>query len=789
MEGFLRNQGAGTYEVNLAGFLVDLNTNLWPPQGSPSGLGYFYNTDPALQSLGAAFQDALSLLRYRYQGNWNTLKPVQQLFPANGVNAFISDLVDGYAGGPLMLGTTNPPIDPDRLKVSRGWSGADNINHFFTTQELFDKTKTSIGAPGLFGFTDRLRIAGATNDSYNRYTFYRMLAQLGTDSQSEPADRMNLNYDNLVQRDPRNPISGTISATNFIPWRPLDFFTNAANRMLAKEGYNLSTANIQLWPTNFYTPSVHRLLQLAANMYDASSANRTNSTPPATNGFPSVFRPLFFVTPTNTIIIQGYEEVTNTTIAPNGAQIYDLGDFNSNAPPKLRSHDMIYGIPLVIGARKGFPNFNELAMETHIQVTRKLEFRRTNPFTQKFQGETNQMYVVGISNLFGVEAWNSYSNAFPRGLLMTVLADMKATVTNESGNHVLIPPVSTNFGVTNVIIPAGTWAGFRDANQAKVSFRVPLHPSTNSFAFLTNSTYSQTQRHFVPLASTFENHPEARFPVPHWWLKVRTRLRFILVDTTVNPNRIVDYVNLDSPGTPLDLTDILMHDGQCGSPTAPYNPPNPVPDGALWCTNRGAGVISESAPTYGVRAQIDICLRRFQPQNWPSFLQQLPPGLDRDGAIAFFKTNLLGESDNVYPGPLFMTNTFYAPFAPTRDIFYYTSWQANDPLVHYTVGDLTDLTTTNQVEFKIPQHSPIPNLGQINSRYEPWGSLWNPAHSSSKTSFELAVTGKRSISRRAARPSTNGPPGRATASSPPMGVRSAPRCLAFMASPMAWFMA
>ena len=70
---------------------------------------------------------------------------------------------------------------------------------------------------------------------------------------------MNLNYDNLVQS---NSITGVRSVTNFIPWRPIDFFTNAADRLLANYGYNFTTANIQLWPTNQYTPSVHRLLQL-----------------------------------------------------------------------------------------------------------------------------------------------------------------------------------------------------------------------------------------------------------------------------------------------------------------------------------------------------------------------------------------------------------------------------------------------------------------------------------------------------------------------------------------------
>src|SRR6185503_10745125 len=107
-------------------------------------------------------------------------------------------------------------------------------------------------------FRNRLLNASTNNSSYNEYTYYRLLSQLTTDSAPEPPGKMNLNYDNLVQR---NPVSGAISATNFIPWRPIDFFTNAANRMLLSS-FNLTTAHISIYPTNDYTPAVHRLMQL-----------------------------------------------------------------------------------------------------------------------------------------------------------------------------------------------------------------------------------------------------------------------------------------------------------------------------------------------------------------------------------------------------------------------------------------------------------------------------------------------------------------------------------------------
>ncbi|MCX6913125.1 MAG: hypothetical protein NT167_08780, partial [Verrucomicrobia bacterium] len=39
---------------------------------------------------------------------------------------------------------------------------------------------------------------------------------------------------------------------------PIGFFTNVANRLLQSQ-LNLSLNRIQLYPTNQYTPSVHRL--------------------------------------------------------------------------------------------------------------------------------------------------------------------------------------------------------------------------------------------------------------------------------------------------------------------------------------------------------------------------------------------------------------------------------------------------------------------------------------------------------------------------------------------------
>ena len=87
-EGFLRNQGVGTWEINLAAFLADLNTNFWPfPFVSPPPFGfqpYFYNTNGGQFSTGTAFEDSLALLRYRYNGSYNNLNTFRGLYGNRG---------------------------------------------------------------------------------------------------------------------------------------------------------------------------------------------------------------------------------------------------------------------------------------------------------------------------------------------------------------------------------------------------------------------------------------------------------------------------------------------------------------------------------------------------------------------------------------------------------------------------------------------------------------------------------------------------------------------------------
>ncbi len=298
--------------------------------------------------------------------------------------------------------------------------------------------------------SNRLTLAGnsiATN--YDRYTFYHLLAQLGTDS--DPDDgKMNLNYRNIA-----NGVVVPGMETNCIVWSPLEFFTNAADRMLRlyttnwfyanpsnylasyynitgnysfyyydahnnlvtynPNGFGLTNSSFTpfLGWTNIvpafgitnipvyvngqfvYSSAVNRVLQMAANLYDAST----------TNFFPSVFRPVFQMDQFTNLFIVGYSEVTNVlTSNPSTDFNFSLPYDVSQLGNLLKSGTVfankpfgtnIYGVPWIIGAKKNLPAFNQFTMLNTVQVIRKLQVSRKvvdGPII------TNHLYELSISN-------------------------------------------------------------------------------------------------------------------------------------------------------------------------------------------------------------------------------------------------------------------------------------------------------------------------------------------------------------------------------------------------------
>jgi hypothetical protein len=110
--------------------------------------------------------------------------------------------------------------------------------------------------------------------------------------------------------------------------------------------------NIALHPVSEYQPSIHRLLQLAANLY----GGLTNQTHQG-RVLPWVFRPRFYTNEAG-VFIAGYEEEAGTACLHRPFR--DLDDPEDRI--RLQPDDNVYGVPLIFSATEGVPNFNEFSL-------------------------------------------------------------------------------------------------------------------------------------------------------------------------------------------------------------------------------------------------------------------------------------------------------------------------------------------------------------------------------------------------------------------------------------------
>jgi hypothetical protein len=724
-DGYMRNQGVGSWELNLAAFLTDLNPNFnfWPSNGASAAYPYYsYNTNVGASSSGAAFSNALTILQYRYRTNYNNLSSISNLYGVPGANAVRTNQVDDYSDGPYMTSTLALTNEPNFLNQAGGpgrdnptlpWPGSDTPQMFFDLQELFDGNKTSMD------FTNRLLVgamAGPGRSTFDHYTFYRMAAQLGVDSDPVPG-KINLNYDNY---DPRARTFG--EATNFANWTGSNFFNLTAERMF-RQKYSLfknvpnSISNICVYPPadNQYTPAVHQLLQLAANIYCAVGTNEpTGAAYP--QGLPSVFRPVFRVD-NGRVFINGYIEDKGTNFVGN--RWYDLNVPNPAPALALLSANPananIYGVPVVIGVKKGYPNFNECTMRTVMEVTRKVDVSRPTTFADP--NRTNVMFIMGVSNIFAIEAWNSYSKAYQRQVEIRVTNSVLMYLTNFAGwgyNHGpgFQPVLRTNF-------IKYSWP----SNQ----FLVITNTSISNAIFLSNSIVNGTV--LRPLNPAFFVPPAVLTNVVgstnHIWLIATNRMQYVAIDRMAR--RVIDFVNLDNLAVQVDITGLLLGN-------ANMQQTNDAITRLVWNAKDG------------LTNQIQISLGQLGgvgEADWKSASKNALTGSDREKSIdrfrAFVKLTPLKYSPADVQQEINKTLVMQAPFTPTRRVAYTVSLQANDPLVHYTVGDLYDQMITNQFDSIKPADGPLPanNIGFLNRRYQPWSG--NPDVSGDTNKFNLAL--------------------------------------------------
>lgn len=758
--GFNRNQGIGSFELNLAAFFRELNGHnyAWPANT--------YRHSAQLWA-GEAFYNARGILNIRYDGKRSNLLTAEQMtnnFRIDGYDTYVDDLVNlgAKTTNPAALFSTFADNDLNTLP----WAGSSNIFSFTDVQELF----TLGGHSGMMtDFTNRLHQPGKSDKkgTYDRYTVYRMLAQLGVDSTPAIKGKMHLNYE--------NPVGQIQNLTN--TWtNALSFFTNAADLMLkasierriypVKVGVqetnlftnyfigdtlvrpDISITNIQLWrdprlpvpldvsdaATNEYTATVHRILQVAVNIFDAMT-NRF-----ATNGIdypflPTVIKPVFTKTATN-LYISGFMEVHNARVVADDTWT-DLMAFATNANPGfgLYTNRIIYGQPFIIGAKKGHPNFNEMSLESFAMMSRRLQLGK-DPVSRRVT-QTNQLLTFTLNSFWGLEGWNSYRVDYPRR--QNVFAEVHSSlyVTNFYNNtNALMGGTNLVMTTSNspgqLFITITNWPGTTNVQRQFENYRVVL---TNQVVLMRDLNFS---RNPLPQGSLRTNvvFESVDYDQPHFVVYSTNRVRYWAVDPV--SQRLIDFVNMDKLVSVLDVGEQLKAGLGKGVPLIGGSAAAvQVNEAAFWLTNRPNNALL--GLTEGMSNQIAASLGEltFPTNNSPDPNQvdrqynefwrdyNRNSGLDRQYSIDSFRqfvglAPLYSTSAKAPPGL-----TYEAPFTPTRRFYNVSSWQVNDPLVHYNERDLWYRHQSISIP-KVTQplgaiSAAYSSLGKINPVYRPWG--------------------------------------------------------------------
>ena len=257
-------------------------------------------------------------------------------------------------------------------------------------------------------------------------------------------------------------IGDTLVSTNFS-------LTNI--QVYAPYRASATATNFPVLSQNEYSSAIHRILQVAVNLYD----NMTNRGPALdrTRGiyYPTVIRPVYTKSPTN-IYISGWEEVTNVTqvfrtenVTNGVADLFLDRAIPPTGKPLSNLTVSMFGQHLIVGAKKGHPNFNELTLQTTAEVARKLEV--VKPSAGVPPNQTNEMFVVSLDQRWGMEAWNSYTNRYTRPVFM--IGEVQTTTAMKDGTNLLQTPIALfNRRIASPVLQTNNWAGFTNFNTREL---------------------------------------------------------------------------------------------------------------------------------------------------------------------------------------------------------------------------------------------------------------------------------------------------------------------------------
>ncbi|MGP8200889.1 MAG: hypothetical protein ACLQU4_15460 [Limisphaerales bacterium] len=361
--------------------------------------------------------------------------------------------------------------------------------------------------------------------------------------------------------------------------------------------------------------------------------------------------------------------------------------------PTITTNDNVWGVPWVVGAKGQIPAFNEYCYSTEVFVGRDLIFVRYPSgvpglyVTNRPPQYTNQFFMMLIPNAFGAEVWNFYPTAFTNSVTLVLSNQVSITLTNNY-----------NFG-TNLAFNSSTnmsidsWPSGQPYQYFNPpGFVIPLFTNT---VLLPPSYWSESTKQFVAftngvtsfLASDLQ---QTGWPVHDWTLNITNNLIYALVDN--GSGHVLDFVNLGAFGSSLDFNQALTNISEYPS---------------VWIVAPATDA-PHSQMSEGARNQIVM-------------------GIEQTGGQVFYDS-LLGLPGG-YPSSL----GYFSPptgqdIGPANAIFIQScSWQAGNPLVHYTLEDLTN-PEFNQgiynvwlfaITNPITLDDSICSLGEINYDYTP----------------------------------------------------------------------
>ena len=515
----------------------------------------------------------------------------------------------------------------------------------------------------------------------------------------------------------------------------------------------------------------------------APSSRRTFTTRLTTNYFPSVFRPLFTTNLSGgyvNIFITGYARVPSVAgpADPQLAPPMDLSYLAAiSSPPVVNLATNVYGVPWIIGVKKGFPTFNEYVQENivgltrRLQVTRDVNYEMSNPFRVRLI-RTNQMLLFSVNTSAGVDFWNSYNSSFTDNVMVVCHGLTYMTITNDDPGFDgttsgVQQPMAFQFNTFNTRGPAAVapnpayWPGTAPWNLPQPlnngqpnpgSFYVPVYFA--DYEVLTNSVYRTPSAFLTPgalppgfkgpcliptnyfgvvgMTVLFETNtpgvPQPYFHLPNFGMLSTNFLQTFILDGANGVTNVIDYVQLEQ-GNSQSLNAELFTDDLNGVW-------NPIID-----YNTGGNNVS-----YGIENQLYISggWGFGEPPREDGVWQADPEAANtanipqqQANFRAFFQP--WGTQSHLSDGYGQATGSNFeaqvaAPYAPTRYAVNYTVLQANDPLVHFLASDMVPSWPSGLKDFVANYDNTLtnvppltdngvngPGLGSLNANYQPWG--------------------------------------------------------------------